>query len=258
MRTAILPVFFLAACSSQTVVVPAAPADASTPEEEQPADDDPPPAADAGPTTKIGEECVNACSAGQSCDGISATGVHVCLQKCRAKSDCPNRQDCKSGVCFPRCDEGCPAAMRCFDPAVNSCFFDCKANPALCGTGETCNGNYQCVKPAPVVTCAPGGGTPTSGITASKTVGSLTTTEQGTFCDWAAAVTGGYACEKGCTSGSRVTFAKDRAECIQRFTKPSCQATVADAEACMKENAQDVCAGKILTSATCASLRACL
>jgi hypothetical protein len=144
---------------------------------------------------------------------------------------------------------------------IDECIFDCTVNPSLCGPGEACIQGIQCGPPVPDAgppVCAPGGGTSTSGIDGTKTVGSLTPAEQATFCDWAAAVTGGYGCQGACDGGVAVTFDASQSACIAQFTKPGCSATVSDVESCAKTNAQNVCALAILSSPACASLRACL
>jgi hypothetical protein len=142
---------------------------------------------------------------------------------------------------------------------IDECRFDCIRNPSLCGPGETCSQGIQCVPTVPDAgagICAPGGGTATSGLNESKTLGALTSTEQATFCDWAAGVTGGYGC-RGAGCGS-ITFVGSQAECVSKLMKAGCPATVSQAEACLEDNAQNVCLLKILSSPTCLPLKPCI
>lgn len=244
--------------------------DVSVPDSGTPGDDAGDPAAEDASTadtavmkpTKVGAKCngPGTCSTGQSCVSISSKGGEaICLANCSTAGHCTGTETCSNGFCIPTCDEGCPAAMQCISD-INECMFDCEANPALCGPSEMCQMGIQCVKAVPdagPLTCMPGGGAATSGITGSKTVGSLTVAEQGTFCDWAAAVSGGYNCSEACDGGITTHFATSQADCISKFTKPGCAATVTQVEACLKENAQDLCSLKILTAASCAPVRAC-
>jgi hypothetical protein len=223
---------------------------------------------DAAPVkpTKIGDRCTGTCSAGQVCRGISTKGLHICLAACGSSPDCngPGAEVCTDGACNPLCGKGCPSAMVCNPLATpsfhQSCVFDCESVPELCGPGEICDQQFSCKTPVPDAgpqQCAPGGGTPTSGLSAGKTVGALTSAEQATFCDWAAAVTGGYGCQSACDGGLSVEFASSQASCIAKFTKAGCGAKVSEVEACLKVNAQDVCAFAFATSPACATLRAC-
>jgi len=218
-------------------------------------------------TTRMGDVCTDTgkCSTGQECMTISQKGgVAICLNTCSGKNKCPNDEECSdNGICIPTCSEGCPSAMECITD-IDQCIFDCNHYSKLCGPGEACIDGESCgppvvdAGPPPKVECEPGGGTATSGVTGSKTVGSLTSTEQATFCDWTAAVTGGYGCDGECDGGLDVTFSATQAECIAKFTKAGCAATVSEAEACVKTNAQNVCSLAIATAEDCATLRACM
>ena len=213
--------------------------------------------------TKEGDVCTatGKCSPGQECMTLSQHGgVAICLNSCAGKNTCPGTEECQNEICTPTCSgRGCPSAMECISD-LDQCVFDCDHYPALCGAGESCSMSVQCVPTVPDAgppTCKSGGGTATSGVTGSKTVGSLTSTEQATFCDWAAAVTGGYNCEEACDGGIDVSFSSSQSVCISQFTKSGCAATVSDVEACVKANAANVCSLAILNSPSCASLRAC-
>jgi hypothetical protein len=187
-------------------------------------------------------------------------GKHPLLDTC-LNGMCRGGEECVGGACYPTCGEGCPPAMTCNGAyTTSSCRFICSTVASLCGPTETCDPTNGCVKVVPDAgpkACMPGGGTATSGIPGTKTVGTLTTGEQETFCDWAAGVTGGYDCHGACDGGLTVQFSATRADCIAKFTKTGCAATVSEAEACMKANAQDVCALRFITSPACATLRAC-
>ena len=96
----------------------------------------------------------------------------------------------------------------------------------------------------------------TSGVDPEKTLGDLGTSEKKKLCDWEAALHGGYGKTTKCPEGTTVENAPSQADCVKEM--PACAATVAEAEACFKVNAADVCSLPILTAPECAPLRECL
>ncbi|MBX3216280.1 MAG: hypothetical protein KF850_29845 [Labilithrix sp.] len=97
----------------------------------------------------------------------------------------------------------------------------------------------------------------TSGIDPDKTVGGLSTAEKKQLCDWQASVSGGYGKKTTCDDGVSSSTPKDQAACVQRMSLPSCAATIAEVEACIKLDAKDPCALAILSAPECEPLRAC-
>lgn len=115
-------------------------------------------------------------------------------------------------------------------------------------------------------TTGDGGAPPktTSGVTGSKTIGSLSDADTKAICAWTASLYGGYGgkvvCDNG--SGSTVTISgpADLAECLAEATTipATCKATVAQAESCTR--AMSTCdQGDDDTAASaCAAMMACL
>jgi hypothetical protein len=101
---------------------------------------------------------------------------------------------------------------------------------------------------------ATGGGGPDCTPIEQKTVGQLTLTELGLFCDCSAAFFGGYSKVKTCSDGKVVASAPSHAECVDGFeaTYTQCQVLVKDALSCL-----DALASCEDTSLLCASLEAC-
>ncbi|MBX3258412.1 MAG: hypothetical protein KF782_01760 [Labilithrix sp.] len=97
----------------------------------------------------------------------------------------------------------------------------------------------------------------TSGVDPDKTVGELSASEKKQLCDWQADVSGGYGKTTKCDDGVSVSTPKDQAACVQRMNLPSCAATIAEVEACLKLDAKDPCALAILSAPECEPLRAC-
>jgi hypothetical protein len=98
---------------------------------------------------------------------------------------------------------------------------------------------------------------PTSGLTATKELSQLSTTERRDLCEWQASVNGGYARKTTCDGGFSVESPSDLAECLQQFPS-TCDATIAETEACIKKDAADPCAVAFLNSPECKPLRDCL
>ena len=98
----------------------------------------------------------------------------------------------------------------------------------------------------------------TSGVDPDKTIGELTANEKKSLCDWQAALHGGYGKKTTCDGNTSVSAPKSQAECVQDLNLPTCQATVAQAEACIEVDAKDPCALAILTAPECEPLVACM
>ncbi|MBX3190352.1 MAG: hypothetical protein KF819_25355 [Labilithrix sp.] len=99
---------------------------------------------------------------------------------------------------------------------------------------------------------------PTSGVDPDKTLGELGSSEKKALCDWQAGVRGGYGKKTTCEGGVSVSTPKNQAACLQDINLPSCQATVAEVEACIKVDAADPCAFAVLKATECEPLRACM
>ena len=97
----------------------------------------------------------------------------------------------------------------------------------------------------------------TSGVDPDKTIGELAANERKALCDWQAAVHGGYGKTTKCDDNSSVSSPKNQAECVQDLNVPTCEATVAEVEACIKVDAKDPCAFAVLTAPECKPLLAC-
>jgi hypothetical protein len=109
---------------------------------------------------------------------------------------------------------------------------------------------------APGPTTLPSG--PTSGVDPDKTLGALTSAEKRQLCDWQAGIHGTYGRSVKCQGGLSVDYPKTQSECVQKMPPATCQATVAEAEACFKVDVADPCAFAILNAPECASLRDCV
>ena len=112
-------------------------------------------------------------------------------------------------------------------------------NLGACGSGDSTSG--------------------TSGVSASKTLVSLTDAEKGQMCDWYMPKFGGYGTRSGCSS--RLFSYPDRAACVadapSATTTQSCQATVGQMEACINTLPKCPTLPDVGNSAQCAALTAC-
>ena len=80
-----------------------------------------------------------------------------------------------------------------------------------------------------------GGGAPTSsGVSGSKRLDALTTTEKQMICDWAAAHFGGYGHVIDCGGGVTLTADDSQAECVAG-APTNCALTVSQYEPCISE-----------------------
>jgi len=110
-------------------------------------------------------------------------------------------------------------------------------------------------KDASTPTTLPSG--PTSGLDQSKKAGALTSTEKKQFCDWHAGINGGYGRSEQCDGGINVSGPKSQSDCVGRMPPSSCQATIAQMEACVKLDAADPCSLAMFKAPECAPLRTC-
>ena len=81
-----------------------------------------------------------------------------------------------------------------------------------------------------------GGGTSGtgSGVTGTKRLDSLTTSEKQAICDWAAMEFGGYGHVMDCGGGTTITAEPDQATCVAD-APTNCAATVTQYEACITQ-----------------------
>lgn len=95
-----------------------------------------------------------------------------------------------------------------------------------------------------------------SGVSGSKKLADLSSSEIGALCDYTADVQGGYAVSKMCGDGITITT-DTRAECVATLeaTAASCTATVENAEACSEAIGEDLC--KLLSEPKCAFALQC-
>jgi hypothetical protein len=104
-----------------------------------------------------------------------------------------------------------------------------------------------------------GGGLPDAGVPSSSGVDpaaqvtALSATDLGTFCQWSVAYQGGAGTTYQCASGP-VTV-RDANHCVQIYSGRTCDLTVAQAEACVRELTVDPCNGG--SSSACAPVIAC-
>jgi hypothetical protein len=108
-----------------------------------------------------------------------------------------------------------------------------------------------------------GGSTPraTSGVSGTKTVATITDADRTAICDWTAGLYGGYGktIECGNVGGFDLTIIgpESQAECVAEAAQipKTCQATVAQAEACVKAAAD---CDDTNDEAACAAIIACM
>lgn len=231
------------------------------------------------PTDDAGREVVDArrnstfgdpCSASEPCSDPGYACVErfdvagpFCAKKCQTTEQCPPREDCESGRCVRKCvsttQSGCPHKFVCGDLDLETwtCIPDCRVAGFSCKDGRTCHpvvGQCSEPPPPPPPQCQPSSGANASGVPQASVIGGLSDAAKGQLCDFAAGLWGGYGCTVPCDGGLALTFSKDVATCKSRF-KPTCTATVADYEACMKLDAADRCAGRVFADPACAPLR---
>jgi hypothetical protein len=259
---------FAFACSSDPAAVPATEADAGA------ADEDAGAAVteDSGKDA-TGEACDSVklpCTTGFKCLTISGTGGY-CARKCAKAADCGSTTfSCTSGVCIEKCKASsstntCSNKSRMVcqgDLCVPNCALDSTvcAAPDKCETFDDIRTGY-CVPPLNLGDAGSDAGscqTPTttvaSGVTTTKTIGTLTDGEKGLLCDWSTGRYGGYGCKTACDGGLSYTNKADQTACKAGF-KSTCPATVAQAEECIRQDSVNRCAGKIFNDPVCAPMR---
>jgi hypothetical protein len=98
-----------------------------------------------------------------------------------------------------------------------------------------------------------------SGLDPSKKISALSDAELGQLCDWTAARLGGYGTTKQCPGGITIRNRADRAACVGGTdrTAATCTATVAQAEACVLLQVQDICSLASLSNPNCQALLGC-
>jgi hypothetical protein len=113
---------------------------------------------------------------------------------------------------------------------------------------------------APSISCGSSGGPgDSSGVPRSATVGSLSSTDATTLCDWVNAKQGGYGRTVTCSDGSTRTTDTDQAICVagSHAAQTACPTlTVGETEDCANAIGSDLCA--ISTASACAAVSACL
>jgi hypothetical protein len=111
------------------------------------------------------------------------------------------------------------------------------------------------------ISCGSSSGGPggSSGLPRSSTVGSLSSTDAATLCDWLNAGQGGYGRMVTCSGGTTRTTDADQATCVagSHAAQTACPTlTVGDTEDCVNAIGSDLCA--ISTASACAAVSACL
>ena len=104
-----------------------------------------------------------------------------------------------------------------------------------------------------------GGSSDSSGVPRASTVGSLSSTDAATLCDWLAAEQGGYGRMVTCSDGSTRKTDPNQAICVagSSAAQTACPTlTVGEAEDCANAIGSDLCA--ISTASACAAVSACL
>jgi hypothetical protein len=103
-----------------------------------------------------------------------------------------------------------------------------------------------------------------SGVTGSKTIGTLTAADKKAICDWTASLYGGYGGEVVCDDGTgfilTITGPEDLTECLaQAATIPStCKSTVAQAEACTRALSTCDESDDAAAAAACTAMMTCV
>lgn len=101
-----------------------------------------------------------------------------------------------------------------------------------------------------------------SGVTAHKTLSSLTEADRSQLCDWEAAWAGGYGKVHECTAHNSVVARESRSTCETSLHDEyaSCSATVADYERCERSFWSAPCAvtGPIWERPECATIGPCM
>jgi hypothetical protein len=253
----------VAACTTQVVQSSPPPATTETPAEETPAEE-----ADAGqpgPTGGAKEMGMCGpgvpCAAGLDCSG-PGTGQGFCAKPCTSASQCSSGQRCKQAAsqsyCLSQCfditnSSDCAPRFVC---ASSVCVRSCTNVPGYCPSGYRCDAGLCLPAPPPPPPCDPN----TSGVTGTKTLSQLTTSERGKVCDFMACAWGGYGQSKTCTNNVTVNGPKSQNDCTSNQTFTRCgSVSVSSYEACQKKlNASPCDSLSILQNdPACAAVKSC-
>lgn len=264
-RSALLLVtpLFLAACTSETIIVQGSPADDAGVDASDDSSSDP-------DTVVPGVPALGVCDATHSCDAntvcltLAGAKAGVCSQKCTSTSECKDSQspdDAKCAdvgggdkACVYTCvfTGTCPGKLVC--ASYGGCVPNCKTNAGACGSNFVCSNGGKCADPPPPACTV----TPTSGITGTKVMTTLSSSEKGTLCDWEACQLGGYGTSISCDSGIAANPKASQQACLSSFPGSACTATVAQVEACSKTVAANRCnVATALASAECQAVKSC-
>ena len=213
------------------------------------------------PTKASGGQRYDGCSADAPCatalDCVVAEGGQhgVCLSKCSSAKGCAAKETC-IGHCTPSCnyDDECPPTLHCGGRGGACDRLNCRVDPNVCSASQRCDGLGYCQEVPVVVACTK---TATSGLATTATIGSLTSAQRGTLCDWSTCQFGGYGTSAKCDGGLGLDQPPNQAACVADLPA-TCAATVADVEACSKLQAANPCDLSIVLGApACASVAAC-
>jgi hypothetical protein len=109
---------------------------------------------------------------------------------------------------------------------------------------------------ATLAACSGGDGADSSGLSSSSQIGSLSTEERTTLCEWSVDIQGGEGNVTECPDNVTVTVSTV-ADCVADSSAyDECDLTVGDVEECSRANADDPCGA--LGSPACAPLVECL
>jgi len=209
------------------------------------------------------------CKSGFECLAWPGGAGAFCAAMCSTKSPCQDGERCAklgdSTHCGTECqsDTDCPSRFVCAS-TLGICVGSCSSEPTKCGKGLTCGDDGWCYDesdppPPPPPPCTPSA---TSGVTGSKTLGSLASGDKTKICDWEACTWGGYGKNKTCTGGpvSNVAGPKDLASCLAEDVWTKCASlTVASLEGCQKKLDTNPCDALTLisTDPACVGVKAC-
>jgi hypothetical protein len=182
------------------------------------------------------------CAGGLRCAEVASAGAAFCLETCGDDSDCADGFMCTRSV---------GAVL-----GKYACVRSCKDAADYCGEGSTCGDDGVC---PPRLVCDDAK-TNSTGVAADRTLGSLTTAERGSLCDFTACGWGSYGASKKCDGGFSVSAPDSKSECTTDKSWTQCSGvTVGEYEACEKKTRADQCKALeiLMTDPDCASLKAC-
>jgi hypothetical protein len=92
----------------------------------------------------------------------------------------------------------------------------------------------------------------------AKLLNSLTPQENAALCDWGVSQFGGYCANPRCPSGTPITVADSREQCIEDTPRAaSCEATVGDQVACVEAVAMRPCTDTFFLESACEAVLEC-